>query len=81
MAGQNLRVLVAHCAYQQRGGEDAVVEAEVALLRARGHAVATYLRSNEDVSGMAPASLAVQTLWSRRTVRNSRPRSRAFGRT
>lgn len=69
MAGDSVRVLVAHCAYQQRGGEDAVVEAEAALLRARGHAVATYLRSNDEVVGLAPASLAAQTLWSRRTVR------------
>lgn len=63
------RILVAHCAYQQRGGEDAVVEAEVALLRARGHAVATYLRSNDDVATLPPGALARQTLWSRRTVR------------
>lgn len=78
MAGQNLRVLVAHCAYQQRGGEDAVVEAEIALLRARGHAVATYRRSNDEVAGMAPAALAVQTLWSRRTVRELTPEIARF---
>jgi glycosyltransferase involved in cell wall biosynthesis len=63
------RVLVAHGAYQQRGGEDAVVEAETALLRAHGHTVATYLRDNADVAGLSPAALAAQTLWSRRTAR------------
>lgn len=63
------RVLVAHAAYQQRGGEDAVVEAETELLRARGHAVATYLRSNDEVAGLGQVALAGQTLWSRRTVR------------
>ena len=69
MSGQSLRVLVAHCAYQQRGGEDAVVEAEVDLLRVRGYAVATYLRRNDDVATLPTAALAAQTLWSRRTVR------------
>jgi hypothetical protein len=32
-----LRVLVVHTAYQQRGGEDAVFESEVTLLRQHGH--------------------------------------------
>ena len=32
-----MRILVVHNAYQQRGGEDSVVAAEVALLRRHGH--------------------------------------------
>jgi glycosyltransferase involved in cell wall biosynthesis len=63
------RVLVAHCAYQHRGGEDAVVEAETALLRGHGHTVATYLRDNADVAALSSAALAAQTLWSRRAAR------------
>ena len=63
------RVLIAHNSYQQRGGEDAVVEAEVALLRMHGHAVETYFRSNDDVARMSALALAQQTLWSSRTTR------------
>jgi glycosyltransferase involved in cell wall biosynthesis len=57
-----------HNAYQHRGGEDAVVEAEVALLRSHGHEVATYFRSNDDVADMSRLSTATQTLWSPRTT-------------
>lgn len=64
-----LRVLVAHGEYQQRGGEDAVVEAEVALLRANGHAVHEYRRNNLDVTGLGRVALAAQTVWSARTTR------------
>lgn len=62
------RVLVVHNAYQHRGGEDTVVEAEIALLRAHGHAVETYFRSNDDVAGMSSPALARNTLWATRTV-------------
>jgi glycosyltransferase involved in cell wall biosynthesis len=64
-----MRILVAHNTYQQRGGEDSVVEAEFALLHARGHAVHLYLRSNDDVATMPKASSALQTLWSPQTSR------------
>jgi len=61
------RILVIHNAYQQRGGEDTVVESEIALLRSHGHVVETYFRSNDDVGGMSSLTLARQTLWSDRT--------------
>ena len=64
-----MRVLIAHNTYQQRGGEDSVVEAEVALLRAHGHEVAVYCRSNGDIAAMPKASAALQTLWSQQTSR------------
>lgn len=63
-----MRILFVHNAYQHRGGEDSVVEAEIALLRSHGQAVETYSRSNDDVSGMSLLDLAGQTLWSGRTV-------------
>ena len=63
-----LRVLVVHNAYQQRGGEDAVVESEVELLRAHGHAVETYFRHNDELRSMSSASAAVETFWSRRSA-------------
>ncbi len=46
------RILIVHNAYQHRGGEDSVVEAEIALLRSHGNAVETYFRNNNDVAGM-----------------------------
>ena len=63
-----MRVLVVHNAYQQRGGEDAVVESEIELLRANGHEVTEYLRDNHELASMGRLSAAAGTLWSRRTV-------------
>jgi glycosyltransferase involved in cell wall biosynthesis len=62
-----LRVLVAHNSYQQRGGEDAVVEAEVSLLRARGHTVELYLRHNDELREMSVLAAAKNTIWSPQT--------------
>lgn len=73
-----VRVLVVHNAYQHRGGEDTVVEAEVALLRAHGHEVDTWFRSNDEVDGMSPLTLVRDTLWSRRSVRELAARVAAF---
>lgn len=63
-----LRVLVAHNSYQQRGGEDSVVESEVTLLRARGNDVVEYRRSNDECREMNPLDVAVQALWSKRST-------------
>ena len=62
------RVLLVHNAYQQYGGEDAVVEAEEALLRHHGHAVLRYERHNDDVTGRSRAQLAADVVWSARTT-------------
>ncbi len=64
-----MRVLVVHNAYQQRGGEDSVVESEVALLRQYGHEVFTYERHNDEVGQASRVQLAAQAFWSSRTVR------------
>ncbi|MEW5967874.1 MAG: glycosyltransferase family 4 protein [Pseudomonadota bacterium] len=64
-----MRILFVHNAYRHRGGEDTVVESEIALLRAHGHAVETYTRSNDEVAGMSSLAMARQTLWSDRTAR------------
>ncbi|WP_269632110.1 glycosyltransferase [Pelomonas sp. BJYL3] len=69
-AGTLQRVLLVHNAYQQRGGEDAVVESELALLRQHGHEVQTYFRHNDEVRGQSPAGLALQAVWSRSTVQD-----------
>ncbi|HRH79709.1 MAG TPA: glycosyltransferase [Thiobacillaceae bacterium] len=63
-----MRVLIAHNAYQQRGGEDTVAESEVELLRHYGHEVETYTRHNDEIVGIAPHVLARQTFWSGRTT-------------
>ena len=62
------RVLIVHNAYQQRGGEDAVVDAEVELLRQRGHAVELFQRHNDELRAMPAAQAVVDTIWSRRSV-------------
>lgn len=73
-----MRVLVAHNAYQHRGGEDSVVEAEVALLRSRGHDVATYFRHNDDIGGISRVAAVRQTLWSSRTTHDLAELVRSF---
>jgi glycosyltransferase involved in cell wall biosynthesis len=64
-----MRILIVHNMYQQRGGEDVVVEAESDLLSARGHEVRRFTRHNDDVADMARAQAGVQALWSRHTVK------------
>lgn len=67
-----MRVLIAHNAYQQRGGEDVVAEAEAELLRAHGHEVLLYSRHNDELAQMGRLEAAAGTLWSRRTAREVR---------
>jgi glycosyltransferase involved in cell wall biosynthesis len=75
---RRLRVLVVHNAYQQRGGEDAVVEAECELLAANGHAVERYGRHNDEIASLPRLSLAAQTLWSPRTHNEVKARIQGF---
>lgn len=63
-----MRVLVAHNAYKLRGGEDAVVDSEVAMLRNHGHEVELALRHNDELDATPRLRAAAQTLWSRRTT-------------
>ncbi len=46
-----MKILVVHNKYRQAGGEDAVVSAEVALLRAQGFDVEEYFATNESAGG------------------------------
>jgi len=48
-----LRILICHNTYQQKGGEDTVVDAEYQLLHAHGHEVKKYIVSNDDIKGFA----------------------------
>jgi len=63
-----VRILVAHNVYQQRGGEDSVVDDEAKLLLSRGHSVEFYGRNNDEVHNISRISLASQMFWSSRTV-------------
>lgn len=65
-----LRILIAHNAYQHRGGEDSVAESEIDLLRAHGHVVETYWRRNDEIENIGRARAAMQTLWSTQTTRD-----------
>lgn len=62
-----MRLLVAHNFYQQAGGEDTVVNAEIELLRAHGHEVQVYGRTNDDINEIPHVKVAGQTFWSRHT--------------
>lgn len=64
----NLNILIIHNAYQQRGGEDSVVDAEIELLQSHGHGVATYFRHNDDVAQQTKLALVKDTHWSTRTT-------------
>ena len=73
-------VLVIHNRYQQAGGEDAVVRAEVALLRQNGHRVVEYIQHNSEIERFGPlrkASLLASTTWNPLTYRELRRLIRA----
>lgn len=73
-----MRVLLAHSFYQQHGGEDSVVEAELALLRDNGHEVETCFAHNNAMSEMSAPGAALRTVWSRRDHAAMGQRIRAF---
>lgn len=65
---QAMRVLVVHNQYQQEGGEDAVVKDECALLERNGIVVKIYRQHNRQIEDMPRLQVALDTIWSRRTV-------------
>jgi glycosyltransferase involved in cell wall biosynthesis len=64
-----MRILLVHNYYQQRGGEDAVFEAEADLLEGRGHQVCRHTFHNREISAeggpFSRLKLAGTTVWSR----------------
>ncbi|HJX83300.1 MAG TPA: glycosyltransferase family 4 protein, partial [Candidatus Angelobacter sp.] len=61
-----MKILIVHNVYQQRGGEDAVVEAESRLLEDNGHTVILYRRHNDELRRrkmIGAFSTAVGTVW------------------
>ena len=65
-----MKVLLCHTRYLQRGGEDCSFEEERDLLRAGGHDVLEYLRTNEDMQAMGSLRAATTTVWNRRAARD-----------
>jgi hypothetical protein len=62
-----VKIVIAHNAYQQPGGEDTVVSAEKALLLGVGNEVNEYLRHNNEIKSgdtCSDISLGVRTVWS-----------------
>ena len=67
-----MNILVAHNFYQQPGGEDQCVAAEVAMLRAHGHEVTQYCLHNDSIHGMNRMRLASRTIWNHSAYRELR---------
>ena len=63
-----MRVLLAHNRYQQAGGEDAVLAEEHRMLLQHGVEVELYEQDNQSIATMPAMQVAVDTIWSRRTV-------------
>jgi glycosyltransferase involved in cell wall biosynthesis len=69
-----MNILVVHNVYQQRAGEEAVVEAEATLLKTNGHTVVRYERSNEELlerGKLGRIGAAIETVWSSRSFRET----------
>src|SRR5262245_46457756 len=62
-----MRILQLHNGYQQRGGEDVVVEREAELLRSHGHEVEALVANNSGLKGGVGA--AANAVWSRSSQR------------
>ena len=65
-----MKVVVVHESYQQPGGEDRAMDADVRLLRSRGHEVVEYRRHNREVEDYSRLKLGLATIWSRAAHRD-----------
>ncbi len=72
---RKLTVLVIHNQYQQPGGEDVVVRAEMEMLSRAGHRVLPFIRHNAAIAEYNPlqkASLLASTIWNQSVFRQIR---------
>jgi glycosyltransferase involved in cell wall biosynthesis len=67
-----MRIIIAHNFYQQAGGEDQCVAAEIAMLRAYGHEVTQYALHNDQIDAMSRLAVGLRTIWSHPTFRELR---------
>jgi glycosyltransferase involved in cell wall biosynthesis len=59
-----VRIVICHNYYRERGGEDQVFEDEVDLLTSHGHQVTTFVRNNNDIDGLGrTVRVALGTPW------------------
>ncbi|MBR6698054.1 MAG: glycosyltransferase family 4 protein [Lachnospiraceae bacterium] len=68
-----MNILIVHNYYKIPGGEDTVVQNEMALLRSKGHKVIFYKRSNEELEkyhGLKKVILPFKIMFSIRTFRD-----------
>jgi len=75
MFSQSQKILIIHNHYQQPGGEQVAVEAQVALLRERGHRVVLYVKDNAVIEHYRPGQRVAffpRTLFSQATCREIR---------
>lgn len=59
-----MRILSIHNRYQIRGGEEECYEAEIDLLREKGHTVDIYEESNDRIAELGSLKTAIRTIWS-----------------
>lgn len=59
-----MRILSIHNRYQIRGGEEECYEAEIDLLRQRGHTVDIYEENNDRIAELGSLKTAIRTIWS-----------------
>src|ERR687893_211598 len=70
-----MHILFVHNHYQQPGGEDVVMDQEIALLRNAGHEVTEYRRSNDEVRTLGfghTLMLPKRAIWASDTVKDLR---------
>jgi glycosyltransferase involved in cell wall biosynthesis len=67
-----MRIVVAHNFYQQAGGEDQCVAAEIAMLRRHGHHVTPFYLHNDRIAEMGRLALAARTIWNPSTYHELR---------
>jgi glycosyltransferase involved in cell wall biosynthesis len=66
------KILIVHNAYQQRGGEDAVVAAEARILAEHGHSIVRYERCSNDLQSCNPfvlLSAGIGLTWAPQSLR------------
>jgi glycosyltransferase involved in cell wall biosynthesis len=70
-----MNILLVHDRYKWKGGEDAVVDAEAALLERHGHTVVRYEASNEAIAADGVGSrvqTAMRSIWNHQRYRQLR---------
>ncbi len=83
-----MKIFLAHNQYQQAGGEDQSVAAEIAMLETFGHEVIQYRIHNDAIQNMSRVGVAARTIWNstsyrevRELIRTHRPEIAHFNNT